>query len=269
MDSCTTNVATYAFDIDRHMLLSNVVIYPRSFAIAISNRKICKTVACTIRHTIDGKRLGQPIPFVPNFATVQLDSVTSAPQDKNLYVSGADINAWKFKAVHVDADGVGMNLMTVTATDPQKVNWTTSSSHGVFGICITDAKTIYCAQIDEKGPRMNATIKTAGTVQYMKSYNLKNDGMLLVTGYCPGVVKCHYFRVTKIQSDGATGKIVKSEINMKCDRASQELFVDVAENGDDYCFYFACSHINKALDGDGVRNNKVKFSSKCIPKSQW
>lgn len=267
MAGCTATHLT--FPIEKHglILLGNVVVYPDSFDLTISNKAICgDSPTCRITYDVEGKQIAKA-PFIPFFTTVHTEPVVVSSRAKGFYACGVDANSWRFRAMHVSPSGHGVNLMRVTVPDPTKVHYAVSNAHELYGICLMDQKRAYCAQLDEDANVvMNATMRIPGHAQDSKwigVHNLKDGGILLLTGKCSGS-KCRKYKITRVSANGEEGRQMDRELNIKCSKVPDQLSVDVAEYGNDFCFYFACSH---TLDKNGKVKSSVKLVSRCVPKS--
>ncbi|XP_003427797.1 uncharacterized protein LOC100678658 [Nasonia vitripennis] len=268
MAKCTT--IHLSFPIEEHgmILLGNVVIYSNSFDVTISNIAICKnTPTCRITYDVEGKQIGYPAPFIPIFTSVHTEPVAALSPNKGFYACGVDSRSWRFKAMHVSPTGHGVNLMRVTVSDPTKIHYAVSNAHELYGICLMDQKRAFCAQLDASANvKMNATMRIPGHAQdahWIGVHNLKDGGILLLTGKCSGY-KCRKFRIIRVLDNGEEEKEVDQELNIKCSNVPDQLSVEVAEYENDFCFYFACSH---TLNTDGKIKSSVKLVSKCVTKS--
>ncbi|KAJ8664637.1 hypothetical protein QAD02_006299 [Eretmocerus hayati] len=268
MEFCVTTHLTFPVDVDRHILTANLVLYPNSFEVTISNRKICGTDACRVTHDINGLPIGSPNPFSTGLVSSSIKSVSLNSSEKGFYVSGSDIGAWKFRAMKVNPNGDKTNLIKVSVSDPRHVYSVSSNAHEYYGICLMGERKVYCAQFDDKASvRLNATLKVPGSTQWIGVHNLAEGGLLLLSGNCNGD-KCRNFKVTRIKSSENHDEPVEvADLQIKCSNVPQELVVDTMEYGNDVCFYFACAHAQET-PGKGLRKS-LRFSSKCLNKQAF
>lgn len=263
MTDCTVTHLTYPVDVDRPVLLSNVVVYTNTFDIVISNKAICGSGACRLTHDVDGQQIGQAIPFVTNFYLFHTQSVASHSPAKGFYISGSDIDRWKFRAMHVTPSGTGKSLMTVSVSDPMQVYRATSNAHELFGICLMGVKKIHCAQFDAlANVRLNATL--SNSIQWMAVHNLAEGGILLLTGRCNNH-KCRSFKVMVVYPNGRQDKLLDVPgLQLTCSNGPQ---VEISESESAFCVYFACAHAQDS--GKKKVRISLKFSSKCVLKSEF
>jgi hypothetical protein len=197
---------------------------------------------------------------------VHTESVSPASPDKGFYLSGADIDAWTFKAMFVSATGVGTDLVIARVPDPRKIQRATSNAHKLYGVCIMVDARIRCAQFDDQAQtKLDASLGVPGNVQWMAAHNLAEGGLLLLTGHCKNH-KCKSFRLARIRENGRrAGKALDvPDLDLKCSRLPRDLVVDVAETRTEFCFYFACAYARKMPEKDA--KSVITFSSKCVPK---
>ncbi|XP_023314202.1 uncharacterized protein LOC106651982 [Trichogramma pretiosum] len=269
MASCDTHHLTFPIDVDGHIVLSNLVIYPSGFDVVVSSRALCGYNTCRLSHDSTGKRV-KIVPFLANFVDARVEPVAASSPDRGFYVSGSDIDSWKFRAVHLARDGQARNLMTATVQDPRQLYRVTSTSHELFAVCLFGDRRIHCAQFDARAnPRMNASVPNSGNVDWMAVHNLRDDaGILLLTGRCNNQ-KCRTFKVMRVRQTGRRVKIMDvPELGLKCSNVPRDLVVNVGETDDEFCVYFACANVQSQANADAKRHKPavLQFGSKCISK---
>ncbi|XP_011495179.1 PREDICTED: uncharacterized protein LOC105360086 [Ceratosolen solmsi marchali] len=267
MANCTNRILTFPVNAAGRVLLSNVLVYPTGFDVVVSHKASCvNSSTCRLSHDLEGQRVGEPVAFVSNFDAVYTQLISPTSPDKGLYLSGADIDAWTFRAMHVSSIGVETNLVIARVPDPRKIQRATSNAHELYGICLMVDGRIRCAQFDAQAhTKLDTYIGVPGNIQWLAVHNIANGGLLLLTGHCKSH-KCRSFRIAMIRENGRrAGKSLDvPDLDLKCSRLPRDLVVDVAETRTEFCFYFACAYARKTLEKDA--KSVVTFSSKCVPK---
>ena len=268
MTTCKMVHLTYPVDKGNHFLLSNVMVYPDTFDVTVSNKELCGTPTCRITHDINGVRIGNVTRFVTNYAALYTNPVLPDSSDRGFYICGSDIGSWKFRAMHVSPDGVGTNLMSVSVSDPRQLYWHTSNQHELYGICLRGDKKVHCAQFDDKADvKMNATLKHMSHVEWIAVHNLAEGGILMIMGNCNNN-KCRNFKVMKVYRDGHHGHSVEVPgLHLKCAEVPYQFHVNVLEIEGDFCFYFACQYAHQA--DNEVTRSSVKFAARCVGKEEF
>ncbi|XP_014218918.1 uncharacterized protein LOC106647162 [Copidosoma floridanum] len=274
LPTCHTRQLDYPVDVEKRVVLSNVIVYPHGFDVIVTNEDTCRpanATTCRISHDQDGQRVGTPAAFpLANFDRVTSLAASPDSPKNGFYVYGTDVVSWKFRSMLVGADGALVPLMSAHGvSDPRQLLHATSNANGLYGVCVLGDGRFHCAQLDDRaGVRMDTDV-VVESAQWAALYNVAEDEALLAYGACNGNNKnCKEVRVARVRDgEGSPARVWR--LDLKCHDVPGRLAVEIGETGGDFCFYFACSHeVSGGGDQAAVRS-VVKYNVRCMPKSQF
>lgn len=241
-----------------------IVSYGNTLDVGLRNENYCGSVVCKIRLNSSGEIIDGPTRILSDINLLFYYALTSIPtnsEEKGFYLSVVyntepELYENLFK---INSDGTKTRLMSFL---PGKYS-SYSTSHDHVSVCTsTGNTTITCYQFySSLNLLTNRSIEfqDQDLPRWFQPHNLRDGGLLLVTGKSSDVEAQHYdsFGVIKLFPNGRKGRALTIDgLNFTC-RRIQGLFVVVTENDyDEFCFNFSCS-----------RSDAHQFASKCVPRS--
>lgn len=268
MNTCNTTTLSFDFDYESRRWITNTLVYTNNtFDLIISSKRACSGLPqCRLSFDQEGHRIGDPRPFTVNELYAEVNQVSRATPEKGFFVLSLDAKG-KLKTKHVSLNNQITHLWSPSDTWEYKEGWQyTSHTHDLFGICQVFSN-IRCVQFDKRAhSKMYTEMEKKSEV--MSIHNLVDGGMLLLSRTCGNSTRSYPcdstgVLVTKIYPGGRLGKTKELiKLNFRCAWLNffDQYKVDLVEEVDKFCFYFACVH----LDRD--EENLLNYNIKCIPK---
>lgn len=266
--TCKSTTLTFDFDPDSRRWITNTVAFANNtLDVVVSSKRACSGLAqCRLSFDREGRRLGEPSPFTVNELYAEVSPVSRASPEKGFFVLSLDARG-KLKTKHVSPANQITHLWSPADTWEYKEGWQyTSQAHDLFGVCQVFSS-VRCIQFDRRAHvKMYTEMEKKNEV--MSVHNLADGGMLVLARTCGNSTRswpCDGtgVLVTKIYPGGRLGKTSEViKLNFQCAWLNffDQYKVDLVEEVDKYCFYFACVH----LDRD--EENLLNYNIKCIPK---
>ena len=263
--------------------IHGLVAYEDAFEVILSNKTFCVSDSCRLSFNVEGKKLAGPTQFLSNvkFSSIStiLPVVPRSPT-KGFYVVAYGIAGMTRPFIlQATPEGKGIELLKTDNVSTLRL----SNTHDTLSVCWTSERTnITCRQFDSTKPFDTKQLPTAKLnvvngfldergydgvpIRWIQQHNLKEGGLLLVTGQAGGkeLRRLESFTVLRIHPDGHRDRPLEViGLDFECTNIRQ-LRVNIAENDEDeICFHFICDRDD--FDRAGIRNT-LKLSTKCLPK---
>lgn len=268
MNTCNATTLAFDFDYESRRWITNTMAYANNtFDVIVSSKRACRgQPQCRLSFDQEGQRIGEPQPFTVNELYAEVMPVSRASPEKGFFVLSLDSKG-KLKTKHVSPANQVTQLWSPSDTWEYKEGWQyTSHAHDLLGVCQVFSS-IRCVQFDTRAnSKMHTEIEKRNEVVSM--HNLADGGMLMLTRTCGNSTRSYPcdstgVLVTKIYPGGRQGKTVEvTKLNFRCAWLNffDQYKVELVEEVDKFCFYFACVH----LDRD--EENLLNYNIKCVPK---
>ncbi|KAJ8667678.1 hypothetical protein QAD02_009341 [Eretmocerus hayati] len=190
LDSCSFSEAQIATEgsemFDSTIAKTVVVTHRDTFAVIYPNQTSCGDRWCKITFDSQGRNLEGSVPFLVANLKESIYSHPMETRSGNQYFF-AEVKKWDFNVDFWLSDSVGKMILLDSLSKINEKTFGDSTSNGLAGWCyiqLSRRNTTICSQYDARGDaRMKQVSLDHGqNVELMKPYNLRDGGMLMITG---------------------------------------------------------------------------------------